>query len=33
MDNDLAPNRRQAINLSNAGLLSVGNLEANFIEF
>ena len=31
-DNGLAPNRRQAIILTNAGLLSIGTLGTNFSE-
>ena len=32
-DNGLSPTRRQAIILTNAGLLSIGSLETNFSEF
>ena len=32
LDNGLAPNRRQAINLTNAALLSIGPLGTNFSE-
>ena len=31
-DNDLSPGRRQAINWTNAGILSIGNLGTNFSE-